>query len=203
MSAYIPTNVISITDGQIYLVPDLFFAGVRPAIDVGVSVSRVGGNAQTKAMKKIAGGLKLDLAAYRELEAFAQLGTELDKATQKQLDRGARLVELLKQPQFKPMPIEQEVIAIYAGTQGYLDDVPVNRVGEFQNGLLAYVESSAGGSPREPGREEGTDARPRKPPQRDHQGFQRQRLEKVSRLGTGDPFRHLTAAADRSSKSCR
>ncbi len=108
VSAYIPTNVISITDGQIYLVPDLFFAGVRPAIDVGVSVSRVGGNAQTKAMKKVAGGLKLDLAAYRELEAFAQLGTELDKATQKQLDRGSRLVELLKQAQYKPMPVEQE-----------------------------------------------------------------------------------------------
>src|SRR5687767_8178988 len=144
VSAYIPTNVISITDGQIYLVPDLFFAGVRPAIDVGVSVSRVGGNAQTKAMKKIAGGLKLDLAAYRELEAFAQLGTELDKATQKQLDRGARLVELLKQPQYKPMPVEQEVMVIYAGTQGFLDDVPINRIQEFQNAFLKYVETSAG-----------------------------------------------------------
>ena len=117
VSAYIPTNVISITDGQIYLEPDLFFAGVRPAINVGISVSRVGGNAQTKAMKKIAGSLKLDLAAYRELEAFAQLGTELDKATQAQLDRGARLVELLKQPQYRPMTMEQEVIVIYAGTQ--------------------------------------------------------------------------------------
>jgi len=143
VSAYIPTNVISITDGQIYLEPDLFFAGVRPAINVGISVSRVGGNAQTKMMKKIAGSLRLDLAAYRELEAFAQLGTELDKATQSQLDRGARLVELLKQPQFKPMPVEQEVMVIYAGTQGYLDDVPVNRVSEFQNAFLAYVDSSA------------------------------------------------------------
>jgi F-type H+-transporting ATPase subunit alpha len=143
VSAYIPTNVISITDGQIYLVPELFFAGVRPAIDVGISVSRVGGNAQNKAMKKVAGGLKLDLAAYRELEAFAQLGTELDKATQKQLDRGARLVELLKQPQFKPMPVEQEVMVVYAGTQGYLDDVPIPRVGEFQTAFLAYVDSSA------------------------------------------------------------
>jgi len=143
VSAYIPTNVISITDGQIYLVPDLFFAGVRPAIDVGISVSRVGGNAQTKAMKKVAGGLKLDLAAYRELEAFAQLGTELDKATQKQLDRGARLVELLKQGQYKPMPIEQEVMVIYAGTQGFLDDVPVHRVQEFQNALLQYIDASA------------------------------------------------------------
>jgi F-type H+-transporting ATPase subunit alpha len=143
VSAYIPTNVISITDGQIYLEPDLFFAGVRPAINVGISVSRVGGNAQTKAMKKIAGSLKLDLAAYRELEAFAQLGTELDKATQKQLDRGARLVELLKQPQYKPMATEQEVMVVYAGTKGYLDEVPVNRVQEFQNSFLQYVETSA------------------------------------------------------------
>src|SRR5687767_11629278 len=144
VSAYIPTNVISITDGQIYLEPDLFFAGVRPAINVGISVSRVGGNAQTKAMKKIAGSLRLDLAAYRELEAFAQLGTELDKATQRQLDRGARLVELLKQPQYRPMPIEQQVMVIYAATQGFLDDVPVNRVQEFQNALLQYIDTSAG-----------------------------------------------------------
>ncbi|HZN63838.1 MAG TPA: F0F1 ATP synthase subunit alpha, partial [Tepidisphaeraceae bacterium] len=140
VSAYIPTNVISITDGQIYLEPDLFFAGVRPAINVGISVSRVGGNAQTKAMKKIAGSLRLDLAAYRELEAFAQLGTELDKATQSQLDRGARLVELLKQPQYKPMPVEQEVMVIYAGTKGYLDDVPLNRIQEFQNAFLTFVD---------------------------------------------------------------
>jgi F-type H+/Na+-transporting ATPase subunit alpha len=150
VSAYIPTNVISITDGQIYLEPDLFFAGVRPAINVGISVSRVGGDAQTKAMKKIAGSLRLDLAAYRELEAFAQLGTELDKATQAQLDRGARLVELLKQPQYRPMTVEQEVMVIYAGTQspakgqpGFLDDVPINRVQEFQSSFLAYVDSSA------------------------------------------------------------
>jgi F-type H+/Na+-transporting ATPase subunit alpha len=143
VSAYIPTNVISITDGQIYLVPELFFAGVRPAIDVGISVSRVGGNAQNKAMKKVAGGLKLDLAAYRELEAFSQLGTELDKATQKQLDRGARLVELLKQPQFKPMAVEQEAMVVYAGTQGFLDDIPVTRVQEFQTAFLAYVDASA------------------------------------------------------------
>ena len=142
VSAYIPTNVISITDGQIYLEPDLFFAGVRPAINVGISVSRVGGNAQTKAMKKVAGSLKLDLAAYRELEAFAQLGTELDKATQAQLDRGARLVELLKQPQYKPMPVEQEVVVIYAGTNGYLDDVPLARVQEFQTALLQYMDAS-------------------------------------------------------------
>src|SRR6476619_2377739 len=132
VSAYIPTNVISITDGQIYLEPELFLAGVRPAVNVGISVSRVGGNAQTKAMKKIAGSLRLDLAAYRELEAFAQLGTELDAATQKQLDRGARLVELLKQPQYKPMPVEQEVMVIYAGPQGYIDQLPRNRVEELQ-----------------------------------------------------------------------
>jgi len=150
VSAYIPTNVISITDGQIYLEPDLFFAGIRPAINVGISVSRVGGNAQTKAMKKIAGSLRLDLAAYRELEAFAQLGTELDKATQAQLDRGARLVELLKQPQYQPMAMEQEVMVIYAGTQspekgkpGYLDDVPLNRILEFQTAFLAYIDTSA------------------------------------------------------------
>src|SRR5438067_8063335 len=143
VSAYIPTNVISITDGQIYLEPDLFFAGVRPAINVGISVSRVGGNAQTKAMKKIAGSLRLDLAAYRELEAFAQLGTELDAATQKQLDRCARLVELLKQPQYKPMAVDQQVMVIYAATQGFLDDVPVNRVQEFQNAFLGYVDASA------------------------------------------------------------
>src|SRR3982750_1223644 len=143
VSAYIPTNVISITDGQIYLEPDLFFAGVRPAINVGISVSRVGGNAQTKMMKKIAGSLRLDLAAYRELEAFAQLGTELDKATQAQLDRGSRLVELLKQPQYRPMPVEQEVMVIYAGTKGYLADVPINRVQQFQADFLTYVDQRA------------------------------------------------------------
>jgi F-type H+-transporting ATPase subunit alpha len=143
VSAYIPTNVISITDGQIYLEPELFFAGVRPAVNVGISVSRVGGNAQTKAMKKIAGSLRLDLAAYRELEAFAQLGTELDTATQKQLDRGARLVELLKQPQYRPMPVEQQVFVIYAATQGFLDDVPLNRIAEFQDALLKYIDASA------------------------------------------------------------
>ena len=142
VSAYIPTNVISITDGQIYLEPDLFFAGVRPAINVGISVSRVGGSAQTKAMKKVAGSLRLDLAAYRELEAFAQLGTELDPATQRQLDRGARLVELLKQPQYQPMPFEQQVMVIYAATKGHLDTVPVNRVSEWQNGFLEFVDSS-------------------------------------------------------------
>jgi F-type H+-transporting ATPase subunit alpha len=140
VSAYIPTNVISITDGQIYLEPDLFFAGVRPAINVGISVSRVGGSAQTKAMKKVAGSLRLDLAAYRELEAFAQLGTELDPATQRQLDRGARLVELLKQPQYQPMPFEQQVMVLFAATQGYLDKVEVSRVSEWQDEFLTYVD---------------------------------------------------------------
>ncbi|MBX3377579.1 MAG: F0F1 ATP synthase subunit alpha [Phycisphaeraceae bacterium] len=143
VSAYIPTNVISITDGQIYLEPELFFSGVRPAINVGISVSRVGGNAQVKAMKKIAGSLRLDLAAYRELEAFAQLGTELDKATQKQLDRGARMVELLKQPQYVPQHVVDQVISIYAGTKGFLDDVPVNQVAAFEKALLNYFQTVA------------------------------------------------------------
>src|ERR1700674_1874424 len=138
VSAYIPTNVISITDGQIYLEPDLFFAGVRPAINVGISVSRVGGNAQTKAMKKIAGSLRLDLAAYRELEAFSQLGTELDKATQAQLDRGARLVELLKQPQFQPFPLAEQVISIFAGTRGLLDELAPKDISRFEAKLLRH-----------------------------------------------------------------
>ena len=139
VSAYIPTNVISITDGQIYLQPDLFFAGIRPAMNVGISVSRVGGNAQIKAMKKVAGGLRLDLASFRELEAFAQLGTELDPATQSKLDRGYRMVELLKQSQYQPMEVAEQIISIYAGTRGHLDEVPVDRVREFEVGLLNFV----------------------------------------------------------------
>ena len=139
VSAYIPTNVISITDGQIYLQPDLFFAGVRPAIDVGISVSRVGGKAQIRAMKQIAGSLRLDLAAFRELEAFAQLGTELDKATQAQLDRGYRMVEILKQPQFKPMNVIDQVMVIYAGTKGYLDKVPIKQVAAWEEQFLQYM----------------------------------------------------------------
>ena len=139
VSAYIPTNVISITDGQIYLEPSLFLAGIRPAINVGISVSRVGGNAQTKAMKKIAGSLRLDLAAFRELEAFAQLGTELDKATQKQLDRGYVMVELLKQPQFGPLHFADQVISIYAGTKGYFDDVPRAKVANAEKELLTFM----------------------------------------------------------------
>ncbi|MEM8757906.1 MAG: F0F1 ATP synthase subunit alpha [Planctomycetota bacterium] len=142
VSAYIPTNVISITDGQIYLEPELFFSGVRPAINVGISVSRVGGNAQIKAMKKIAGSLRLDLAAYRELEAFAQLGTELDKATQAQLDRGARMVELLKQPQYVPQEVVDQVISIYAGTKGYLDKVAIKDVPAFEADLLKWFGAS-------------------------------------------------------------
>ena len=142
VSAYIPTNVISITDGQIYLQPELFFSGVRPAIDVGISVSRVGGNAQIKAMKKVAGTLRLDLANFRSLEAFAQLGTELDKATQKQLDRGFRMVELLKQDQYKPMAVEDQIIAIWAAARGYLDEVPVPQVREFERKLLDFIHTS-------------------------------------------------------------
>ncbi len=138
VSAYIPTNVISITDGQIYLEPDLFFAGVRPAINVGISVSRVGGNAQRKAMKKVAGSLRLDLAAFRELEAFAQLGTELDTASQRQLDRGQRMVELLKQPQYRPYNVNEQVLSIFAGTRGLLDDVPVRDVLRFEAALLKH-----------------------------------------------------------------
>jgi F-type H+-transporting ATPase subunit alpha len=142
VSAYIPTNVISITDGQIFLVNDLFFAGVRPAISVGISVSRVGGKAQIKAMRQVAGSLRIDLAQYRELEAFAQLGTELDKATQAQLDRGVRLVELLKQPQYKPMPVEEQVASIYAGTKGHLDDIPTAKVRDFEAKFLAFMRDT-------------------------------------------------------------
>jgi F-type H+-transporting ATPase subunit alpha len=144
VSAYIPTNVISITDGQIYLEPDLFFAGVRPAINVGISVSRVGGNAQIKAMKKIAGRLRIDLAQYRALEAFAQFGSELDKASQRQLARGARVVEILKQPQYRPVPVEQQVVAIWVGTGGHLDELPVEDakrfVDEFTDRLAAGTQ---------------------------------------------------------------
>ena len=139
VSAYIPTNVISITDGQIYLQPSLFFAGVRPAVDVGISVSRVGGNAQTPAMKAIAGGLRLDLANFRALEAFAQLGTELDKQTQGQLDRGNRIVEILKQPQHKPMHVADQVAIIYAATKGFMDDVPIKMVRVWEEQFLTYM----------------------------------------------------------------
>ncbi len=142
VSAYIPTNVISITDGQIYLESDLFYAGIRPAINVGISVSRVGGAAQIKAMKQVAGKLRLDLAQYRELEAFAQLGTELDKATQAQIERGRRMIELLKQPRYQPMPVSKQVVSIYTGTHGYLDDIPVERVKEFEEAFLQFIETA-------------------------------------------------------------
>ncbi len=144
VSAYIPTNVISITDGQIYLLPDLFRANVRPAIDVGISVSRVGGSAQIKAMKAktVAGGLRLNLAAFRELEAFAQLGTELDKATQAQLDRGRRMVEILKQPQLKPMHVIDQVVVIYAGVNGFLDPIALSKVRDWEERCLKYVHAN-------------------------------------------------------------
>jgi F-type H+-transporting ATPase subunit alpha len=139
VSAYIPTNVISITDGQIYLQPDLFFAGVKPAMNAGISVSRVGGAAQIKVMKKVAGGLRLDLAAFRELEAFAQLGTELDAATQAQLDRGYRMVEILKQGQYQPMNVIDQVLVIYAGTRGHLDKIPINEVQAWEKQFLTFM----------------------------------------------------------------
>ena len=141
VSAYIPTNVISITDGQIYLQPDLFFAGIRPAMNAGISVSRVGGAAQVKAMKNVAGGLRLDLASFRELEAFAQLGTDLDAATQARLDRGYRMVELLKQPQYQPMNVVDQILMIYAGTQGHLDKVPVEQVAQWESEFLEFIHA--------------------------------------------------------------
>jgi F-type H+-transporting ATPase subunit alpha len=140
VAAYIPTNVISITDGQIYLEPDLFNKGIRPAINVGLSVSRVGGAAQIKAMKQVAGTLRLDLAQFRELEAFVQFASELDKATQQTINRGLRLVELLKQEPYNPIPVEKQIVAIYAGTNGYLDDLPVEAVRKFERELYAYLD---------------------------------------------------------------
>lgn len=145
ISAYIPTNVISITDGQIFLESDLFHQGIRPAINVGNSVSRVGGSAQTKAMKQVAGTLRIDLAQYRDLAAFAQFGSDLDKATQAQLNRGQRLTEILKQPQYSPMPVEQQVVVIWAATKGFLDDIAIENVKKFEQGLLAFVENTKGG----------------------------------------------------------
>jgi F-type H+-transporting ATPase subunit alpha len=140
VSAYIPTNVISITDGQIFLETELFFRGIRPAVNVGLSVSRVGSAAQIKAMKKVAGSIKLELAQYREMAAFAQFASDLDASTQQLLARGARLTELLKQPQYSPMPVEEQVISIYAGTKGYLDKIPVGKVGEFERRMLSELK---------------------------------------------------------------
>ncbi|EGL81794.1 ATP synthase subunit alpha [Caldalkalibacillus thermarum TA2.A1] len=142
VSAYIPTNVISITDGQIFLESDLFYSGVRPAVNVGISVSRVGGAAQIKAMKKVAGTLRLDLAQYRELQAFAQFGSDLDKATQAKLNRGERTVEILKQDEHKPMPVEEQVISIYAVTNGFMDDIPVEDVRRFEEELLSFMRAN-------------------------------------------------------------
>ncbi|MDD5422518.1 MAG: F0F1 ATP synthase subunit alpha, partial [Candidatus Omnitrophica bacterium] len=141
ITSYIPTNVISITDGQIYLENDLFYAGIRPAINVGLSVSRVGGNAQKKAMKQVAGKLRLDLAQYRELAAFTQFGSELDKTTQAQLSRGERMVELLKQGQYEPLPLSKQVMILYAGTNGFLDDLPVAALRKFEIAFYKYMES--------------------------------------------------------------
>ncbi|MEW5719711.1 MAG: F0F1 ATP synthase subunit alpha [Chloroflexota bacterium] len=142
VSAYIPTNVISITDGQLYLESDLFYQGIRPALNVGISVSRVGGKAQTKAMRQVAGKLKLDLAQYRNLAAFAQFGSDLDKATRDQLERGQRLTELLKQPQYVPMRLDHQVIVIYAGTNGYLDDIPVDKIRSFETAFIRYMDAT-------------------------------------------------------------
>jgi F-type H+-transporting ATPase subunit alpha len=141
VSAYIPTNVISITDGQIFLEADLFYSGIRPAINVGISVSRVGGNAQVKAMRQVAGRLKLELAQYRELEAFAQFGSELDQATQRTLARGERMVATLNQPQYSPWPVEEQVVAIFAGINGYLDEVPPPQVPRFQDELREHMRT--------------------------------------------------------------
>ncbi len=145
VSAYIPTNVISITDGQIFLETDLFNSGVRPAINVGISVSRVGGNAQVKAMKKVAGGLKLALSQYRDLEAFASFSSDLDPASRAQLERGARLVELLKQPQYSPFPVEQQVVSVWVGNEGYLDDVPVDDIRRFEMEFLEELQRNQPG----------------------------------------------------------
>jgi len=144
VSAYIPTNVISITDGQIFLESDLFHSGIRPAINVGISVSRVGGAAQTKAMKKVAGTLRLDLAQFREMQAFAQFASDLDKATQNQLARGERLTELLKQPQYKPQPFEQQVLTIYAGTKGYVDHIKTGDLARYETELVEFFRAKHG-----------------------------------------------------------
>ncbi|HET9549095.1 MAG TPA: F0F1 ATP synthase subunit alpha, partial [Candidatus Binatia bacterium] len=141
VSAYIPTNVISITDGQIFLESDLFYSGVRPAINVGISVSRVGGNAQIKAMKQVAGTLRLELAQYREMAAFAQFGSDLDQATQRQLNRGSRLVELLKQGQYQPLAVQQQILIIYAGTNGFVDELPLTALKKYEQELYSFIES--------------------------------------------------------------
>ena len=203
VSAYIPTNVISITDGQIFLESDLFFSGVRPAINVGISVSRVGGNAQTKAMKKVAGRLRLDLAQFRELEAFAQFGSELDPATQQALGRGERMVATLNQPQYQPWPFEEQVVAIYAGNNGYLDKVPVGQVPRFQEELRETLRADGGrlrGDPRDEGPRRRDRGEARRGAREVRRGLQRRGGEGARRLdGVGpgsqaaDQVRHQHA----------
>ncbi len=175
VSAYIPTNVISITDGQIFLETDLFFSSVRPAVNVGISVSRVGGNAQIKAMKQVAGRLRLDLAQYRELEAFTQFATELDPATQRQLDRGARTVEVLKQPHYQPMPVEQQVMIIFAVTNGFLDDVAVDTIRDWERGFHEFMTAQH--------REIGEEIRTRKTLSEDLTGQLKRAIEEYKALG--------------------
>ena len=160
MSAYIPTNVISITDGQIFLESDLFYSGLRPAVNVGISVCRVGGAAQIEAMKKVAGTLRLELAQYRELAAFAQFGSDLDKATQQQLARGARLTELLKQGQYQPLPVEKQVLILYAATNGYVDALPIDSLGRYERELYAFVDARHAGAVDRDRRPRATTARP-------------------------------------------
>ena len=184
VSAYIPTNVISITDGQIFLETDLFYQGIRPAVNVGLSVSRVGSSAQTKAMKKVAGKIKGELAQYREMAAFAQFGSDLDAATQRLLDRGARLTELLKQPQFSPLKMEEQVCVIFAGTNGYLDPMPVDKVKPFEDALLADLRDAERGDPRRHPRHQGSDRRDRRQAQgRGRDGVEAVRLTQAGRVG--------------------
>ena len=185
VSAYIPTNVISITDGQIYLETDLFNSGVRPAVNVGLSVSRVGGSAQIKAMRQVAGTLRLDLAQYRELAAFSQFGSDLDKATQSQLSRGQRLTEILKQGQYAPLPFSKQILIIYAGTQGLLDDMEVSQLREFEKGLYAYVDSANPGVLEGDRREEDAGRRSSRADDEGDQGIQGPICERASGGATG------------------
>ena len=189
VSAYIPTNVISITDGQIYLETDLFNSGVRPAVNVGLSVSRVGGSAQIKAMRQVAGTLRLDLAQYRELAAFSQFGSDLDKATQAQLARGQRLTEILKQGQYQPLPFSKQILIIYAGTQGLLDDLPVDQLRDFEKGLNAYVETSNPGRAEGDRGEEGSRRRFARRADQGHQGIQGSLRQRTSGCGEGERVR--------------
>ena len=198
VSAYIPTNVISITDGQIYLESDLFYGGIRPAVNVGLSVSRVGGSAQVRAMRQVAGKLRLDLAQYRELAAFAQFGSDLDRATQAQLARGQRMVELLKQGQYQPLPVEKQIVIIFAGTQGMLDELPVDAIREFEPFLYSYLERRARSSSRTSARRRRSRTRCAKPSRRRSPTRERSssppRASRRPRVRPdGDPSRHPAA----------